>query len=277
SHRVHRPGDQRPGRVARGLPAHELPYGRCGRRVRHDGRARYARGPARRDRRGDRGRVRPSRRIGRARGRQDRPDRRNLPNRRLQREVWNRAADRGLPHGCRLRVRPARTRRRGRRRGRVQRPSVPGARNRGVADRKARGAIHRASGPATRGRSARRARGGGRLTVNTNRSSASYIRMLVPAIVPRLQGSQMLRLKLSTGVILAALIAVLAVTPMAVARMHTATAAKTITVKASEFKFVLSTKTARHGAFIFKVTNKGKIVHDFKIAGKKTPKLSPGK
>jgi nitrite reductase (NO-forming) len=87
----------------------------------------------------------------------------------------------------------------------------------------------------------------------------------------------MLRLKLSTGVILAALIAVLAVTPMAVARMHTTAAAKTVTVKASEFKFVLSTKTARHGAFIFKVTNKGKIVHDFKIAGKKTPKLSPGK
>jgi uncharacterized cupredoxin-like copper-binding protein len=86
----------------------------------------------------------------------------------------------------------------------------------------------------------------------------------------------MLRLKLSTGVVLAALIAVLAVTPMAVARMHAATA-KIVTVKASEFKFVLSTKTARHGAFIFKVTNNGKIAHDFKIAGKKTPKLGPGK
>src|SRR6476619_5224919 len=100
--------------------------------------------------------------------------------------------------------------------------------------------------------------------------------MLVPAIVPRLQGSQMRRLKLSTGVILAALVAVLAVTPMAVARMHAA-AATTVTVKASEFKFVLSKKTAPHGVVIFKVTNKGHIAHDFKIAGKKTPMLKPGK
>ena len=86
----------------------------------------------------------------------------------------------------------------------------------------------------------------------------------------------MLRLKLSTGVILAALVAVLAVTPMAVARMHAA-AATTVTVKASEFKFVLSTKTARHGVVIFKVTNKGHTAHDFKIVGKKTPMLKPGK
>jgi uncharacterized cupredoxin-like copper-binding protein len=86
----------------------------------------------------------------------------------------------------------------------------------------------------------------------------------------------MLRPKLSTGVVLAALVAVLAVTPLAVARMH-AVAAKTVTVKASEYKFVLSTKTARHGVFIFKVTNKGKIAHDFKIVGKKTPKIGPGK
>ena len=87
----------------------------------------------------------------------------------------------------------------------------------------------------------------------------------------------MLRPKLSTGVVLAALVALLAMTPLAVARMHAATAAKTVTVKASEFKFVLSTKTARHGAFIFKVTNKGHTAHDFKIAGKKTAKLGPGK
>ena len=62
----------------------------------------------------------------------------------------------------------------------------------------------------------------------------------------------MLRLKLSTGVILAALVAVLAVTPMAVARMHAA-AATTVTVKASELKFVLSTKTARDGVVFLMV------------------------
>ncbi len=86
----------------------------------------------------------------------------------------------------------------------------------------------------------------------------------------------MLKLKLSTGIALAALIAVLGVTSIALARTQAATA-KTVTVKASEFKFTLSTKTARHGVFIFKVTNRGKIAHDFKIAGKNTAKLGPGK
>jgi uncharacterized cupredoxin-like copper-binding protein len=55
------------------------------------------------------------------------------------------------------------------------------------------------------------------------------------------------------------------------------TTATTVKVTAKEFKFVLSTKTARHGTVIFKVVNKGKLKHDFKIAGKKTPLLKPGK
>jgi len=57
-------------------------------------------------------------------------------------------------------------------------------------------------------------------------------------------------------------------------------AAKTITIKvtASDFKFVLSKKTVATGTtVIFKVTNKGKIGHDFKINGKKTPLIQPGK
>ncbi len=51
----------------------------------------------------------------------------------------------------------------------------------------------------------------------------------------------------------------------------------TVKVAASEFKFVLSTKTAHAGPVVFLVTNKGKLAHDFKIAGKKTPLLKPGK
>jgi nitrite reductase (NO-forming) len=86
----------------------------------------------------------------------------------------------------------------------------------------------------------------------------------------------MLRLRVSTGVALAAVIAALGVTSIALARTHAATAT-TVTVKATEFKFTLSTKTARHGLVVFKVINKGKIAHDFKIAGKKTPKLGAGK
>ena len=51
----------------------------------------------------------------------------------------------------------------------------------------------------------------------------------------------------------------------------------TVTVTAKEFKFVLSTKTAKHGVVVFKVVNKGKLAHDFWISGKKTPMLAPGK
>ena len=54
--------------------------------------------------------------------------------------------------------------------------------------------------------------------------------------------------------------------------------AKKITVTASEFKFKLSTKTvAAPGAVTFTVVNKGALPHDFKIAGKKTPLIKPGK
>ncbi len=51
-----------------------------------------------------------------------------------------------------------------------------------------------------------------------------------------------------------------------------------ITVKASEFKFALSKRSVPAGTtVIFTVINTGKISHDFKIAGKKTPTLNPGK
>jgi uncharacterized cupredoxin-like copper-binding protein len=51
----------------------------------------------------------------------------------------------------------------------------------------------------------------------------------------------------------------------------------TITVKAVEFKFTLSKTSAPKGSVTFKVTNAGKVVHDFKINGKKTPLIKPGK
>jgi uncharacterized cupredoxin-like copper-binding protein len=50
----------------------------------------------------------------------------------------------------------------------------------------------------------------------------------------------------------------------------------TIKVTAKEYKFILSKKSAHHGKVTFKVTNKGKLKHDFKIAGKKTKLLKPG-
>jgi uncharacterized cupredoxin-like copper-binding protein len=51
-----------------------------------------------------------------------------------------------------------------------------------------------------------------------------------------------------------------------------------ITVAASEFKFVFSKRSIPAvGTVIFTVVNKGKISHDFKIGGKKTANLLPGK
>src|ERR1043165_2538734 len=52
----------------------------------------------------------------------------------------------------------------------------------------------------------------------------------------------------------------------------------TITVVAREWSFKLSRSSVPVGStVIFKVTNKGKIGHDFKINGKKTPLIAPGK
>ena len=50
-----------------------------------------------------------------------------------------------------------------------------------------------------------------------------------------------------------------------------------VTVKASEFKYVFSRRSVPTGTVIFTVINKGKISHDFKINGKKTATLAPGK
>jgi uncharacterized cupredoxin-like copper-binding protein len=58
-------------------------------------------------------------------------------------------------------------------------------------------------------------------------------------------------------------------------------ATSTVTVSAgspSPFSFTLSTKSVKHGSVTFVVKNTGKgLQHDFKINGKKTPLISPGK
>jgi plastocyanin len=50
-----------------------------------------------------------------------------------------------------------------------------------------------------------------------------------------------------------------------------------VTVVATDSKFTLSKRSVPVGTVIFTVTNRGKISHDFKIAGKKTPLLAPGR
>lgn len=54
-------------------------------------------------------------------------------------------------------------------------------------------------------------------------------------------------------------------------------AATAVTVTATEFHFKLSKTSVKHGTVTFTVKNAGKLGHDFKIGGKKTPVIKPGK
>jgi uncharacterized cupredoxin-like copper-binding protein len=58
---------------------------------------------------------------------------------------------------------------------------------------------------------------------------------------------------------------------------NAATATSRVTVVGTEFKFKLSKRSVPTGTVIFTFKNKGKIAHNFKIAGKKTPLIAPGK
>jgi uncharacterized cupredoxin-like copper-binding protein len=72
-----------------------------------------------------------------------------------------------------------------------------------------------------------------------------------------------------------ALAALVAAAP--VAARPTATAATTVTVTMKEFKFILTKSTVRHGAVTFKLVDRGKLSHDFRIAGKTSKLIKPGK
>ena len=88
----------------------------------------------------------------------------------------------------------------------------------------------------------------------------------------------MLRLSLPARIgSAAALLAVVGVVaaPAFGARTHATGTA--VTVTATEFHFKLSKTSVPHGSVTFTVVNKGKLSHDFKIAGKKTPLIKPGK
>ena len=80
------------------------------------------------------------------------------------------------------------------------------------------------------------------------------------------------RIALALGVALATL-----VVAAPIAARPSAATATTVTVTMKEFKFVLSKKTVPHGTVTFKLVNKGKLKHDFKISGKKSKLISPGK
>jgi uncharacterized cupredoxin-like copper-binding protein len=89
--------------------------------------------------------------------------------------------------------------------------------------------------------------------------------------------------KLTIGpasLVAAVAIASLALVPLASGRTdrQASATATTVTVRGGEFFFKLSTKSIaspRKVTFVFK--NVGHVAHDFKINGKKTPVIGPGK
>jgi uncharacterized cupredoxin-like copper-binding protein len=60
------------------------------------------------------------------------------------------------------------------------------------------------------------------------------------------------------------------------AKMH-ATTVKVTAGKPTEFHFVLSKMSVPAGAVTFTIANKGKLAHDFKIGGKTSKMVQPGK
>jgi uncharacterized cupredoxin-like copper-binding protein len=82
---------------------------------------------------------------------------------------------------------------------------------------------------------------------------------------------------IGVGALIAGSSAIAARQPEAVRSAHAHTLIATVNVTATEFKFVLSKKSAKRGVVIFKVKNAGKLGHDFQINGRKTPVIAPGK
>jgi uncharacterized cupredoxin-like copper-binding protein len=82
-------------------------------------------------------------------------------------------------------------------------------------------------------------------------------------------------------VTLAAVASAIALVPLAAAapaRPGRTAATTTIHVRAGDFFFRLSAKSVpRPGRVTFVVTNGGRVAHDFRIAGKTTAMLDPGK
>ena len=69
-----------------------------------------------------------------------------------------------------------------------------------------------------------------------------------------------------------------ALAPIALAhKTPRARAAASVSVSGKEFSFALSSKSAKAGTITFRFTNKGKLGHDFKIDGKRTPVIKPGR
>ena len=79
-------------------------------------------------------------------------------------------------------------------------------------------------------------------------------------------------LRLAICFVVAALVA----TPSALARSGSRTLGSNVTVTAgqpAEFHFIVSPSTVKSGVIVFKITNKGKLPHDFKLCSKASSSL----
>jgi uncharacterized cupredoxin-like copper-binding protein len=82
----------------------------------------------------------------------------------------------------------------------------------------------------------------------------------------------MSRIRIALVAVLALLVAV---APAAARPSKIAT--PVVTVKMKEFRFILSKSRVPHGKVTFKLVNIGKLAHDFRIAGKTSKLIQPGK
>jgi plastocyanin len=90
-------------------------------------------------------------------------------------------------------------------------------------------------------------------------------------------GSNMRKLLTLTGLVGVVVVGLMATSTGAASRTaHRAALVTTIKVTAKSFKFILSSKTARRGVVVFKVTNVAAIKHNFSIKGRTTKTLSHG-
>ena len=76
---------------------------------------------------------------------------------------------------------------------------------------------------------------------------------------------------------IAALAGALALTGSGVVAWSQATAATSVGVSMTEFKFRLSKSSVAKGSVTFKLVNRGSVTHDLKIAGKRSAEIRPGK
>jgi len=108
--------------------------------------------------------------------------------------------------------------------------------------------------------------------IRANRSGplATEARRLVSSINTK---DRTLKSALSLAVL--GLVALLIATGSAASNQEFAATTK-VNVTMTDYAFALSKKTVRTGTVIFQVVNKGEVVHDFKIARKKTPIYEAG-